>query len=90
MGSKTLGNEDRREHGRRGQPCQRRDPRSQEELRGEIRGKTHPVKRVRNFCGHDYRIHGEKTIPFVKNSQQPGIFGVPDRASLPLSSANRL
>lgn len=39
----------------------------------EIRGKVSPVKAVRNLCGHDikhYRIHGEKTIPFVKNSDQ--------------------
>lgn len=39
----------------------------------EIRGKTFPVKPVRNICGHDikhYRIHGEKAIPFVKNSDQ--------------------
>lgn len=39
----------------------------------EIRGKMFPVKPVRNLCGHDikhYRIHGEKTIPFIKNSNQ--------------------
>ncbi|PNY23954.1 Methionine aminopeptidase 2 [Tolypocladium capitatum] len=39
----------------------------------EIRGKMFPVKPVRNICGHDikhYRIHGEKTIPLVKNSDQ--------------------
>jgi methionyl aminopeptidase len=39
----------------------------------EIRGKTYPVKPVRSLCGHDikrYRIHGEKTIPFTKNSIQ--------------------
>ncbi|KAK8929663.1 Methionine aminopeptidase 2-1 [Metarhizium anisopliae] len=39
----------------------------------DIRGKTYPVKPVRNLCGHDikhYRIHGDKTIPFVKNSNQ--------------------
>ncbi|OAQ78176.1 methionine aminopeptidase 2 [Purpureocillium lilacinum] len=39
----------------------------------EIRGKLFPVKPVRDLCGHDikrYRIHGEKTIPFVKNSNQ--------------------
>lgn len=39
----------------------------------EIRGKTYPVKPVRNLCGHDiqsYRIHGRKAIPFIKNSDQ--------------------
>ncbi|KAJ6442530.1 methionine aminopeptidase 2 [Purpureocillium lavendulum] len=39
----------------------------------EIRGKVFPVKPVRDLCGHDikpYRIHGEKTIPFTKNSIQ--------------------
>ncbi|KAK2593073.1 hypothetical protein QQS21_009239 [Conoideocrella luteorostrata] len=39
----------------------------------EIRGKVYPVKPVRNLCGHDikhYRIHGEKTIPFIKNTIQ--------------------
>ncbi|KPM39220.1 Methionine aminopeptidase 2 [Neonectria ditissima] len=39
----------------------------------EIRGKMYPVKPVRNLCGHDikhYHIHGEKTIPFIKNSIQ--------------------
>ncbi|KAF7560802.1 hypothetical protein G7046_g3340 [Stylonectria norvegica] len=39
----------------------------------EIRGKVYPVKPVRNLCGHDikhYHIHGEKTIPFIKNSDQ--------------------
>jgi methionyl aminopeptidase len=32
-----------------------------------------PVKPVRSLCAHDiqhYRIHGEKQIPFVKNSDQ--------------------
>ncbi|OAL31289.1 methionine aminopeptidase 2-1 [Fonsecaea multimorphosa] len=39
----------------------------------EIRGKTFPVKPVRNLSAHDikhYRIHGGKSIPFVKNSDQ--------------------
>ncbi|KAL4884440.1 MetAP 2-2 [Aspergillus karnatakaensis] len=39
----------------------------------EIGGKTFPVKAVRNITGHDikqYRIHGGKSIPFVKNSDQ--------------------
>ena len=39
----------------------------------EIRGKTFPVKPVRSLCGHDikrYRIHGDKAIPFVRNSNQ--------------------
>lgn len=39
----------------------------------EISGKTYPVKAVRNICGHDilqYRIHGAKQIPFIKNNNQ--------------------
>ncbi|TQS31508.1 hypothetical protein Golomagni_08209, partial [Golovinomyces magnicellulatus] len=39
----------------------------------EIGGKVYPVKPVRNLCGHDiqnYRIHGRKMIPFIKNSDQ--------------------
>ncbi|KAJ3497501.1 hypothetical protein NLG97_g1857 [Lecanicillium saksenae] len=39
----------------------------------EIRGKVYPVKPVRNLCGHDikhYHIHGQKTIPFVKHSDE--------------------
>lgn len=39
----------------------------------EIRGKVYPVKPVRNLCGHDikhYHIHGEKTIPFTKHSDE--------------------
>lgn len=39
----------------------------------EISGKTYPVKPVRNICAHDikhYRIHGGKSIPFIKNSDQ--------------------
>ena len=39
----------------------------------EIRGKTFPVKAVRTLSAHNinqYRIHGGKSIPFVKNSDQ--------------------
>ncbi|KAF6810818.1 methionine aminopeptidase [Colletotrichum musicola] len=39
----------------------------------EIRGKTYPVKPVRNICAHNiehYHIHGGKAIPFIKNSDQ--------------------
>lgn len=39
----------------------------------EIKGKTYPVKAVRNITGHDikqYHIHGGKSIPFVENSDQ--------------------
>jgi methionyl aminopeptidase len=39
----------------------------------EIRGKTFPVKPVRNLSAHNikhYHIHGGKSIPFVKNSDQ--------------------
>lgn len=39
----------------------------------EIRGKTYPVKAVRDLSGHNinqYRIHGGKSIPFVKNKDQ--------------------
>ncbi|KAF3208337.1 hypothetical protein TWF106_011440 [Orbilia oligospora] len=39
----------------------------------EIRGKTYPVKPVRNLTAHDikhWHIHGGKSIPFVKNSDQ--------------------
>lgn len=39
----------------------------------EIGGKTYPVKAVRNICAHDikhYRIHGGKSIPFIKNNDQ--------------------
>ncbi|KAI9369304.1 peptidase M24, structural domain-containing protein [Aspergillus egyptiacus] len=38
-----------------------------------LNGKTFPVKAVRNITGHDikqYRIHGGKSIPFIKNSDQ--------------------
>ena len=37
----------------------------------EINGKTHPIKAVRNLCGHTilpYSIHGTKTVPFVKSN----------------------
>ncbi|KAL3435553.1 MetAP 2-2 [Aspergillus tetrazonus] len=39
----------------------------------EIGGRTFPVKAVRNITGHNikhYQIHGGKSIPFVKNSDQ--------------------
>ncbi|KAL4916068.1 peptidase M24, structural domain-containing protein [Aspergillus aurantiobrunneus] len=39
----------------------------------KIGGKVFPVKAVRNITGHDikqYRIHGGKSIPFIKNSDQ--------------------
>lgn len=39
----------------------------------EIHGRTFPVKPIRNITGHNikqYRIHGGKSIPFVKNSDQ--------------------
>ncbi|KAI8721307.1 Methionine aminopeptidase 2 [Fusarium sp. LHS14.1] len=39
----------------------------------EIGGKTYPVKPVRNISAHNiqhYRIHGGKSIPFIKNSDQ--------------------
>ncbi|KAL2821785.1 peptidase M24, structural domain-containing protein [Aspergillus cavernicola] len=39
----------------------------------EIGQKTYPVKAVRSLSGHDikqYRIHGGKSIPFIKNSDQ--------------------
>ena len=39
----------------------------------EIRGKTYRVKPIRNLSGHNihqYRIHGGKSIPFVKNRDQ--------------------
>lgn len=38
-----------------------------------IRGKTYPVKPVRSLSAHDikqYRIHGGKSIPSVKNNDQ--------------------
>lgn len=39
----------------------------------EIHGRTFPVKPVRGLSAHNiqrYRIHGGKSIPFVKNSDQ--------------------
>jgi methionyl aminopeptidase len=39
----------------------------------EIRGKTFPVKAIRNITGHDikrYHIHGDKQIPFIKNNNR--------------------
>lgn len=39
----------------------------------EIRGRTLPVRAIRNLTGHNikqYKIHGGKSIPFVKNSDQ--------------------
>lgn len=39
----------------------------------EIGGRTFPVKPVRDITGHDikrYQIHGGKSIPFVKHSDQ--------------------
>lgn len=39
----------------------------------EIGGKVFPVKAIRNITGHNikpYRIHGGKSIPFIKNSDQ--------------------
>jgi len=35
-----------------------------------IKGKTYPVKSIRNLCGHTiqrYRIHAGKSVPIVKN-----------------------
>lgn len=37
----------------------------------EINGKTHPIKAVRNLCGHTilpYSIHGTKNVPIVKSN----------------------
>jgi methionine aminopeptidase len=39
----------------------------------EIGGKTFPVKAIRNITGHNilqYRIHGGKSIPFIKNNNR--------------------
>lgn len=39
----------------------------------EIKGRTLPVKAIRNLSGHDikpYQIHGDKQVPFVKNSSR--------------------
>jgi methionine aminopeptidase len=37
----------------------------------EIKGKVYPVKSIRSITGHNilpYRIHGGKSVPFVKNN----------------------
>lgn len=37
----------------------------------ELKGKTYPVRAIRSITGHDikqYQIHGDKQVPFVKNS----------------------
>ena len=37
----------------------------------ELKGKTYPVKAIRSLTGHNieqYHIHGDKQVPFVKNS----------------------
>lgn len=39
----------------------------------QINGQTLPVKPVRDISGHNikqYRIHGGKSIPFIKNCDQ--------------------
>jgi len=39
----------------------------------QIKGKTYPVKAIRNITGHDilqYHIHGGKQVPFIKNSNR--------------------
>jgi methionyl aminopeptidase len=39
----------------------------------EIKGKTYPIKAIRTITGHDikqYRIHGDKQVPFTKNSSK--------------------
>ena len=39
----------------------------------EIGGKIYPVKSIRNLNGHDiipYTIHGGKSVPIVKSSDQ--------------------
>jgi methionyl aminopeptidase len=39
----------------------------------EIKGKTFPVKAIRNISGHDilrYHIHGNKQVPFVKSKSR--------------------
>ena len=39
----------------------------------EIRGRTFPIKAIRDLTGHNikqYHIHGGKSIPSVKNSDQ--------------------
>ncbi|KAF4202561.1 hypothetical protein CNMCM8927_000106 [Aspergillus lentulus] len=37
----------------------------------EINGKTHPIKAIRNLCGHTilpYSIHGTKSVPIIKSN----------------------
>lgn len=39
----------------------------------EIGGKIFPVKAIRGITGHDikrYHIHGDKSVPFVKNNSR--------------------
>ncbi|KAK2761783.1 Methionine aminopeptidase 2 [Arachnomyces sp. PD_36] len=39
----------------------------------ELKGKTHPVKAIRSITGHNikqYHIHGGKSVPFIKSSDQ--------------------
>ena len=39
----------------------------------ELNGKTYPVKAIRTITGHNikqYRIHGGKSVPFIKSSDQ--------------------
>lgn len=39
----------------------------------EIKGKMYPIKAIRSLSGHDikqYQIHGDKQVPFVKNSSR--------------------
>lgn len=69
----------------------------------EIGRKTFPVKAVRNITGHDilqYRIHGNKQIPFIKNDSQQKMeegevfaietFGSTDKAFLDDDVSKRL
>lgn len=39
----------------------------------EIKGKTYPVKAIKNLCGHSiapYHIHAGKSVPIVKSDNQ--------------------
>jgi len=39
----------------------------------EIKGRTYPVKAIRNITGHGikrYQIQGDKQVPFIKNSSK--------------------
>ena len=39
----------------------------------EIKGKTYPVKAIKNLCGHKidrYHIHAGKSVPIVKSDNQ--------------------